>query len=158
MSDVIWTQERNASLARMWGTMPAPQIADALGVVSKNAVIGQAHRMGLGDGWRAPPLMTKRAIRRRAAKSRKGQRKAPMPGRNTLKPLPSLAEPAPTPPPPKPAPKPAVLSCNLCSWPIGDPRDRRNFRYCDAPAEFGSVYCPDHEKIAYVRVRDRGWE
>ena len=43
-----WTDERIATLKKMWeGGATASQIADELGGVSRNAVIGKAHRLGL---------------------------------------------------------------------------------------------------------------
>lgn len=43
-----WTDERIATLTKMWeGGSTASQIADELGGVSRNAVIGKAHRLGL---------------------------------------------------------------------------------------------------------------
>ena len=43
-----WTDERIETLKTMWeGGQTASQIADALGGVSRNAVIGKAHRLGL---------------------------------------------------------------------------------------------------------------
>ena len=43
-----WTDERIATLTKMWeGGATASQIADTLGGVSRNAVIGKAHRLGL---------------------------------------------------------------------------------------------------------------
>ena len=42
-----WTEERIASLTKMWeGGATASQIAEELGGVSRNAVIGKAHRLG----------------------------------------------------------------------------------------------------------------
>ena len=43
-----WTDERIAQLTKMWeGGATASQIAEELGGVSRNAVIGKAHRLGL---------------------------------------------------------------------------------------------------------------
>ena len=43
-----WTEERIATLTKMWETgATASQIAEELGEVSRNAVIGKAHRLGL---------------------------------------------------------------------------------------------------------------
>jgi GcrA cell cycle regulator len=43
-----WTDERIETLTKMWeGGATASQIADELGGVSRNAVIGKAHRLGL---------------------------------------------------------------------------------------------------------------
>lgn len=44
-----WTPEREAELRRMWGEgKSAADIARALGGVTRNAIIGRIHRMGLG--------------------------------------------------------------------------------------------------------------
>jgi GcrA cell cycle regulator len=43
-----WTDERIDKLRSLWGQgLTASQIADELGAVSRNAVIGKAHRLGL---------------------------------------------------------------------------------------------------------------
>lgn len=43
-----WTEERIDTLKKMWDSgMTATQIAEELGGVSRNAVIGKAHRLGL---------------------------------------------------------------------------------------------------------------
>ena len=43
-----WTEDRIATLTKLWETgATASQIADELGGVSRNAVIGKAHRLGL---------------------------------------------------------------------------------------------------------------
>ena len=46
--DMSWTEERIERLKKMWHDgSTASQIADELGGVSRNAVIGKAHRLGL---------------------------------------------------------------------------------------------------------------
>ncbi|MBQ1500432.1 MAG: GcrA cell cycle regulator, partial [Sphingomonas sp.] len=43
-----WTEERIDTLKKMWDSgLTATQIAEELGGVSRNAVIGKAHRLGL---------------------------------------------------------------------------------------------------------------
>src|SRR5688572_32584051 len=43
-----WTEQRIEMLRRLWGQgQTASQIAVALGAVTRNAVIGKAHRLGL---------------------------------------------------------------------------------------------------------------
>ncbi|HLI10567.1 MAG TPA: GcrA family cell cycle regulator [Alphaproteobacteria bacterium] len=43
-----WTEERIAILRRLWAQgLSASQIAEQLGSVTRNAVIGKAHRLGL---------------------------------------------------------------------------------------------------------------
>ncbi|MCW6532858.1 GcrA family cell cycle regulator, partial [Sphingomonas sp. MMSM20] len=55
-----WTEERIQTLKTMWeGGQTASQIAEALGGVSRNAVIGKAHRLGLQS--RPSPVVPKEA-------------------------------------------------------------------------------------------------
>ncbi|MEL6708677.1 MAG: GcrA family cell cycle regulator [Pseudomonadota bacterium] len=66
-----WTDERIATLKRMWeGGSTASQIAEELGGVSRNAVIGKAHRLGLKS--RPSPVKAnekKKAAKKAAAKA-----------------------------------------------------------------------------------------
>ena len=83
-----WTDERIDTLRTMWeGGNTASQIAEALGGVSRNAVIGKAHRLGLQS--RPSPVKPNEAV---AAK--------PEP---EAKPV-EAAPPAPPPPPAEPVP------------------------------------------------------
>jgi GcrA cell cycle regulator len=85
-----WTDERIAKLKEMWeGGATASQIADDLGGVSRNAVIGKAHRLGLKA--RPSPVKEKeKPAPTPAAVVRPAPRPAPEPTR---------AAPAPTPAP-----------------------------------------------------------
>ena len=59
-----WTEERIERLKAMWTEgATASQIADELGGVSRNAVIGKAHRLGL-EARPSPVKPGGRAIRR----------------------------------------------------------------------------------------------
>ncbi|WP_019515977.1 GcrA family cell cycle regulator [Sphingomonas sp. Mn802worker] len=61
-----WTDERIDTLKTMWEAgQTASQIADALGGVSRNAVIGKAHRLGLQS--RPSPVVSKEEARAQAA-------------------------------------------------------------------------------------------
>ena len=61
-----WTDERIATLKKMWeGGSTASQIAEELGGVSRNAVIGKAHRLGL----KARPSPVKAAEKKAAGRS-----------------------------------------------------------------------------------------
>ncbi len=84
-----WTDERIETLRKMWDSgMTATQIAEELGGVSRNAVIGKAHRLGLAS--RPSPVKPNTTEAKAAA--------APA----------SEAAPAPRPAPaPKPVPAPA---------------------------------------------------
>ena len=80
-----WTEERIDRLKKMWQDgATASQIADELGGVSRNAVIGKAHRLGLES--RPSPVR---------------------PGEEKEKPASAAPAPKPT-PAERPAPKPAV--------------------------------------------------
>ncbi|BBC74037.1 GcrA cell cycle regulator [Altererythrobacter sp. B11] len=87
-----WTEERIATLTKMWeGGATASQIADELGGVSRNAVIGKAHRLGL----KSRPSPVKPNEEKDAGKPRKAEAKPAAPK-------------APPPAKPKaPAPRPA---------------------------------------------------
>lgn len=86
-----WTDERIATLKKMWeGGATASQIAEELGGVSRNAVIGKAHRLGL----KSRPSPVKANDKKKPAK------------KPAAKPVPAAKKTAPS--APKPAPKPAA--------------------------------------------------
>lgn len=92
-----WTEERIAALTKMWesGTT-ASQIAEELGGVSRNAVIGKAHRLGLKARPSPVPAGPAPATAEAAP--------PPEPAKPAVaKPAPALLAPAPPPPPAKPA-------------------------------------------------------
>ncbi|WP_375196670.1 GcrA family cell cycle regulator [Sphingobium sp.] len=102
-----WTDERIDQLKAMWERgLTASQIADELGGVSRNAVIGKAHRLGLQS--RPSPVKANEAPKKAApAPVRKPapEAEAPKPAAPV-----SHAAPAPvrTPAPAAPAPAPAA--------------------------------------------------
>ncbi|MBO9378296.1 GcrA cell cycle regulator [Sphingomonas histidinilytica] len=107
-----WTEERIDQLKRLWGQgMTASQIADELGGVSRNAVIGKAHRLGLearpspvkgGDaaasGGSSPAAATPAPEKAAAPPPRPAPTPAPAP----VSPPPAAAAPAPAPTTPQP--------------------------------------------------------
>ena len=85
-----WTDERIDRLKELWSKgMTASQIADELGAVSRNAVIGKAHRLGLQS--RPSPV--------------KANEPAPAPKAKAAKPVEEAKAEAPA---PKPAPQPTA--------------------------------------------------
>lgn len=95
-----WTDERIAKLTKMWeGGATASQIADDLGGVSRNAVIGKAHRLGL--------------------KARPSPVKPNEKSETPAKPAPVAAKPAPAAKPAAaaPAPRPSTSTVNFSSDP-----------------------------------------
>ncbi len=88
-----WTDERIDRLKAMWAEgSTASQIADDLGGVSRNAVIGKAHRLGLES--RPSPVKAGEEKEKKVAKAAA----APAP-------KPVKAAPAPRPAPPAPEPR-----------------------------------------------------
>jgi GcrA cell cycle regulator len=164
-----WNDEMIARLRALWAEgHSTAEIGRRMGV-SKNAVVGKAHRLNLP----ARPSPIRRD-------SSGGAPRAPTPKRvtgPTLPPLPATAAPMPTVLPPTP-PSPAVaveaaptesqparpvpvravvprgLRVAACCWPIGEP-GTKSFHFCDAEAAPGKPYCPEHAQLAYVKVRDR---
>ncbi|MCP5396193.1 MAG: GcrA cell cycle regulator [Sphingomonadaceae bacterium] len=96
-----WTDERIATLKKMWeGGSTASQIAEELGGVSRNAVIGKAHRLGLKS--RPSPVKAndkkKAPAKKSAAPAAKPAPKRPA-AAPVAKPAPKAAKPAPAPTP-----------------------------------------------------------
>lgn len=170
-----WTEEAIGRLRTLWAEgHSTAEIGRRLGV-SKNAVVGKAHRLDLPA--RPSPI---RRDGNGGAPRRPAPRRIAGP---TLPPLSSTAMPAPTPsaPPPRPvvgpqAARPAAAAATpavpaaaaprpvltprpyartiACCWPIGEP-GTPSFRFCDAEAVPGKPYCEPHAQVAYVKVRDR---
>lgn len=156
---MAWTDERIAQLKAGWeGGMTASQIAEQLGEgVTRNAVIGKAHRLGL----EARPSPVKGGDEAEAA--------APAPVVAV-----ALAPPAPPAAAPMPAravakkplragkaAKTSLLDLNekVCKWPIGHPGDA-DFHFCGKASQAGFPYCTEHCLVAYQaqlprRDRDR---
>lgn len=100
-----WTDERIATLKKMWeGGATASQIAEELGGVSRNAVIGKAHRLGL----KSRPSPVKSNDKKAAAPAPATTRK-PAPVRTAEpKPAPAAKQAAEEAPRPATAPAPAA--------------------------------------------------
>ena len=96
-----WTDERIEKLTKMWeGGATASQIAEELGGVSRNAVIGKAHRLGLKA--RPSPVKANDKAEATAAPA-KTAKPAPEPAPRQTPPV--QARPTPAAPPPAPAPR-----------------------------------------------------
>ena len=135
---MTWTDERIAELSKLWDTgYSASAIGKMLGV-SKNAVVGKAHRMRLAA--RPSPIRRDQHVRMR--------RRVPMPIRlSEHRPVVTPA-PAPLPPVHRLAARRDGKGPN-CLWPHGDPGDL-DFHFCGAPAVEGKPYCPQHCARAYI--------
>ena len=95
-----WTEERIEKLTKMWeGGSTASQIAEELGGVSRNAVIGKAHRLGLKA--RPSPVKGGGGVDAEAkAAAKKAVKPAPEPKKQPPKPVEVKAAPVEPPAPP----------------------------------------------------------
>ena len=145
-----WTDERVELLKKLWQDgLSASQIAKQLGGVTRNAVIGKVHRLGLSG--RAAPSKPARPVF-----------KAPRPARPVAQPVAPrrIVEPAAiTLAQPQPAPVRYVdeapgsatvltLGAHMCKWPIGDP-STDGFTFCGRRNGEHGPYCREHAQVAY---------
>ena len=132
-----WTDERVEQLKSLWTDgLSASQIARVLGSVTRNAVIGKVHRLGLAG--RAGPA---RAERPRTAMPRKASAHAAAP-------LPPVVEEDPITLADGNFATVLTINDRMCKWPIGDPADNE-FHFCGHKPKLGSPYCEAHARKAY---------
>jgi GcrA cell cycle regulator len=143
-----WTDERVELLKKLWQDgLSASQIAKQLGGVTRNAVIGKVHRLGLSG--RAAPSKPARTVFKAPRPARPAPA-APAAPRRIAEPAPLAAA--------QPSPlryveeEPGMatvltLGAHMCKWPIGDPA-LDNFTFCGRRSSEGP-YCHEHSQIAY---------
>lgn len=177
-----WTEERVEKLKELWAAgMSASQIARTLGSVTRNAVIGKVHRLGLSNRAGASQSGSEEA---RAAEAPAEPPRAPKPAPEP--PAPQVAEePQPTraqlpirdaaqprapgaPTPEEMADRERLaeiekmarklslleLTERTCKWPIGDPAED-DFYFCGLPSVPGKPYCEHHVAIAFQPLSAR---
>lgn len=157
-----WTDERVELLKKLWSDgLSASQIAGEIGNVTRNAVIGKVHRLGLSGRGKAKAASTPRAKK---------------PSRTPSAPS-SITQSAASQPVALAPGKPGIDSArtaalddvvvpiservtimdlreSMCRWPMGDPT-KPDFRFCGARSLSGLPYCTHHARIAYQPVADR---
>ena len=144
-----WTDERVETLKKLWQDgLVASQIAKQLGGVTRNAVIGKVHRLGL-SGRAAPSKPARPAFK--APRPQRPAAAAPSAPRRIAEPAPvEAAEPQPPARYVEEAPGSATvltLGAHMCKWPIGDPSSD-GFTFCGRRVSEGP-YCAEHARIAY---------
>jgi GcrA cell cycle regulator len=178
---ISWTDDRIALLKRMWKEgKSAAEIAKAVGKgVTRNAVIGKAHRMGLSG--RPSPIKKPESTSSAAPKKAAAASALPV-GRSKEQPKAIAKKPgaAPAVAPQQGFKSPAPLRTaedvrkfekeevppgggvplidlteRMCKWPIGDPRDA-DFIFCGLAIRPGTPYCPQHAATAYQTSSRRG--
>jgi GcrA cell cycle regulator len=145
-----WNEDTIARIRALWAEgHSTAEIGRRMGI-SKNAVVGKAHRLNLparpspirrGTGEKRPPRQTVRRITGPTLPALQSvERQAAMKPPVALRAVPSQ---------PRPAGR-----ISSCCWPLGEPGTVA-FRFCGDPTVPAKPYCDEHVAIAYVKVRDR---
>ena len=150
-----WTDERVELLKKLWADgLSASQIAGELGGITRNAVIGKVHRLGLSGRAKAPSSSVPRQRKPRAPSMFRAPRPM-MRGNTALAHMPAYDY--------EPEPElqpieniiPIGQRCTLlelndekCHWPIGDP-GQPDFFFCGGKTTSGIPYCGYHARVAY---------
>ncbi len=136
-----WTEEKVAKLKELWGKgSTASQIAEIIGGVSRNAVIGKAHRLNLSAKIKTRTASSNQsfdnAISNKNDKPKRGRR-------SKFKSL--IIEKDFEPENPKQLEE---LDENSCKWPIGHPNEE-TFYFCGRSSLKDFSYCKLHLLYAY---------
>jgi GcrA cell cycle regulator len=148
----LWTDKVVAALTELWADkeISAAHIANRLShkfgvVISRNAILGKAHRLGLPSRreaspskqrrvptLRKPPAPRKRIVEPRLTAETIVDANIPFEQRKTL----------------------LELTSKTCRWPVGEPGEP-GFFFCGAEPDEDCVYCAAHEVRAYQKPSAR---
>ena len=160
MTVLTWTDDRVEQLKKLWeGGLSASQTAAELGNVTRTAVIGKVHRLGLSGRAKTPSTAAPRQRKARPA-SHMVRVSRPVSRGNT-----ALAHAFEVELEPDPiaydnvvpmSQRLSLLELNeaTCHWPIGDPSSPEFF-FCGGRALASLPYCAHHSRIAYQPTADR---
>jgi GcrA cell cycle regulator len=164
-----WNDERVEQLKKFWADgLSASQIAGRLGGVTRNAVIGKVHRLGLSGRATTSRMKSHRPRARTAnpAVKRLAKPRFANVGNPAFRNL-YLADSEPYVPPAEDLVIPLkerkyiqTLTESCCRWPIGDPQ-QADFHFCGKSKIAGLPYCEAHARRAFqppqARRRERDY-
>ncbi len=161
---MAWTDDRVDLLKKLWAEgLSASQIAGRLGSVTRNAVIGKVHRLGLSGRATTSRMKSHRPRQRMASKRLAKSRYATI-GNPALRALYNAETNVYLPPteelviPVAERKSIQTLTEVTCRWPIGDPQNTE-FHFCGKNKVPGLPYCEVHARRAFQppqsRRRDR---
>jgi GcrA cell cycle regulator len=161
MTVLTWSDDRVEQLKKLWeGGLSASQIAAELGNVTRNAVIGKVHRLGLSGRAKSPSSAAPRQRKARPAAQQMMRVARPVSRGNTALAhafeVEIEADPIAYDNVVPMSQRLSLLELNeaTCHWPIGDPSSSEFF-FCGGRALNALPYCAHHSRIAYQPAGDR---